>query len=67
MVERYDKHKRLEWTQELITIFEESKRQIADCQQLFFMADNAPINLQTDASDFGIGGYLFDSSNYVHK
>ncbi len=24
MVERYDKHKRLEWTQELITIYEES-------------------------------------------
>jgi len=61
MVERYDKHKRLEWTPELITIFEESKRLIADCQQLFFMADNAPITLQTDASDFGIGGYLFQT------
>jgi len=37
MVERYDKHKRLEWTTELITIYEESRRIIADCQQLFFM------------------------------
>jgi len=27
MVEWYDKHERLEWTPELITIFEESKRQ----------------------------------------
>jgi len=33
MVERYDKHERLN--------FEEVKRQIADCQQLLFMADNA--------------------------
>ena len=59
MVERYDKHKRLEWTQELITIYEESRRIIADCQQLFFMDENARIALQTDASDFGTGGYLF--------
>jgi hypothetical protein len=36
MVERYDKHKRLEWTPELITIYEEIRRIIADCQQLFF-------------------------------
>jgi len=50
MVERYDKHKRLEWTPELITILKESKRQIADYQQLFFMADNAPITLQSGSS-----------------
>ena len=61
MVERYDKHKRLEWTQELITIYEESRRIIADCQQLFFMVENARITLQTDASDFGIDGYLFQT------
>jgi hypothetical protein len=52
MVERYDKHKRLD---------EESRRIIAYCQQLFFMDENAPITLQTDASDFGIGGYLFQT------
>ncbi len=46
MVERYDKHKRLEWTTELITIYEESRR---------IIAESAPITLQTDASDFGIG------------
>jgi hypothetical protein len=73
MVKRYDKHKRLEWTQELITIYEESRRIIADCQQLFFMDENARITLQTDASDFGTGGYLFKkksdygTSDYVHK
>jgi hypothetical protein len=61
MVERYDKHKRLEWTPELITIYEESRRIIPDCQQLFFMDENAPITLQTDASDFRIGGYLFQT------
>ena len=49
MVERYDKHKRLEWTTELITMYEESRRIIADCQQLFLMDENARIALQTDA------------------
>ena len=73
MVERYDKHKRLEWTTELITMYEESRRIIADCQQLFLMDENARIALQTDASDFGTGGYLFQkswqygTSDYVHK
>ena len=61
MVERYDKHKRLEWSPELIWIYEESRRIIADCQQLFFMDENAPITLQTDASDYGIGGYLYQT------
>ena len=56
MVERYDKHKRLEWTPKLIKIYGESRRIIADCEQLFFMDENAPITLQTDVSDFGIGG-----------
>ena len=34
---------------------------IADCQQLFFMNENAPITLQTDASDSESGGYLFQT------
>ena len=34
---------------------------IADCQQLFFVNENAPITLQTDASDYEIGGFLFQT------
>jgi len=52
---------RLAWKPKLITIYEETRRIIADCQQLFFMDENAPITLQTDASDFGIGGYFFQT------
>ena len=65
MVERYDKHKRLEWTQELITIFEESRRIIADCQQLFLMDENARITLQTDVSDSETGGYHCESWRHM--
>jgi len=59
IVEQYDKHKRFEWTTELITIWEERRRIIADCQQLFLMDETARIILQTDASDFKTGGYLY--------
>ena len=36
MVKRYDEHKSLEWSPELIRTDEESRRIMADCQQLFF-------------------------------
>ena len=26
---------------------------------MYFMSDTAPITLHTDASDYGVGGYLF--------
>jgi hypothetical protein len=61
MVKRYDKHKSLEWSPELIRTDEESRRIMADCQQLFFMDKNAQITLQTDASDYGIDGYLYQT------
>ena len=28
---------------------------------MHFLDDHAPINLQTDASDYGVGGYLFQT------
>ena len=40
---------------------EDSKGKIAECQQLFFMDENAPITLQTDACDYGIGGYMYQT------
>jgi hypothetical protein len=63
MVDRYEKSKRLEWTPELVNVFEDSKGKIADCQQLFFMDENAPVTLQTDACEHGIGGYLYQTVN----
>jgi hypothetical protein len=32
---------------------------MTNCQALFFVNPNAPIFLDTDASDYGIGGYLY--------
>ena len=60
-IDRYEKHRRLEWTPELDEVFESSKGTIADCQQLFFMDENTSITLQTDACAYGIGGYLYQT------
>ena len=35
------------------------KQRIAESPLLYFIHDTAPITLMTDASDYGIGGYLY--------
>lgn len=39
--------------------FEDIKKAINDCPTLAFLQTDGPIFLQTDASDYGVGGYLF--------
>ena len=51
--------KKLDWTPEFTQRFEEVKDKVGNCPQLFFMDDNLPVYLHTDASDYGIGAYLF--------
>ena len=34
---------------------------IGQCPKLYFMDDNAPITVMTDASDYGIGGYIYQT------
>ena len=36
---------------------------ISNCQELYFLEDTVTSILQTDASDYGIGGYLFSVTN----
>ncbi len=56
---KYDKNKVLKWTPELDATFDEVKRVVSKCPSLSFMDAKLPIFLQTDASDYGIGAYLF--------
>jgi len=55
----YDKRRRLVWTDETRQAFEDMKTAIHECPSLFFMDDNLPVFLHTDASKYGIGAYLF--------
>ena len=35
------------------------KKAINDCPTLFFINEESPVYLHTDACDYGLGGYLF--------
>ena len=62
LVNKYDRtqarHK-VVWTEECNTAFEDMRQAIDECPMLWFMDDHSPIYLQTDASDYGIGAYLY--------
>ena len=51
-MKKYKGSGKLVWTPEAIEAFE-------FCQELYFSEDTATPILQTDASDYGIGGYVF--------
>ena len=53
------KQTRLLWTPEGATAFENIKILISRSPMLYFIHDTAPIVLMTDASDYGVGGYLY--------
>jgi hypothetical protein len=59
MITSYEKNRRLEWNPSAEKAWDQIREDIRDCQQLFFLDPNAPVFLHTDASDYGIGAYLF--------
>ena len=58
MLKAYKRDRKLAWTEEGRVAFEAIKDAINNCTLLYFIDDISPIELYTDASDFGIGGYL---------
>ena len=59
----YRSNGKLEWTPERIHAFEKCQQAISNCQELYFLEDTATPIVQTDASDYGIGGYVFMVTN----
>ena len=54
------------WTPELDTAFSAAKEAVVNCQKLFFVRDDLPVYLHTDASNYGIGAYLFQADGEIH-
>ena len=54
-------HQKVKWTDECEAAFEDIKKAIDECPLLWFMDDESPIFLETDASDYGIGAYLYQT------
>jgi len=61
MILNYDKSKaqRLQWTEDRLAAFQTLKHSINELPLLFFLDDISPVYLMTDASDYGIGAYLY--------
>ena len=55
----HTKSRKIPWTKEGIEAFENIKKEINECPKLFFYDPTLPLFLNTDASDYGIGGYLY--------
>ena len=59
LIANHDKHRKIIWTPEIIAAFIEMKLQVSKCSTMHYMSDTAQMTLCTDASDYGVGGYLF--------
>ena len=59
MIQNYDRKRVLIWTENTEHAFKAIVKAINECPTLYFMDYKAQIILQTDASDYGIGAYLF--------
>ena len=61
MIKGYTKNSRqkLLWTDELEKVYYQFKDAVANCGKLFFVDDDKPIFLNTDASSYGIGSTLY--------
>ena len=61
----YKKHLKICWTPESVKAFTDTKEAVRNITTLYFLNDTDPITLCTDASDYGIGGYLYQTIDLV--
>ena len=59
LLQNYNKTKKIVWTPEAEQAFDLIKSETAKCTTMHFLSDTDPIYLHTDASDYGVGAYLF--------
>jgi len=59
LIPDYKRSNTINWNAEAKIAFEHIRQLINDCPTMFFLTDTDPIYLHTDASDYGVSGYLF--------
>ena len=67
LIADYHKTRKIQWTTEALKAYEDIKLQVNKFTIMYFMSDTAPIILHTDASDYGVGGYLFQTVDGVNQ
>jgi hypothetical protein len=63
----YDRNRILKWTEEARVSFHSIKEAINNCPMLYFIDDTSPIFVETDASDYGVGGVCYQMIDGVRK
>ena len=58
-MKKYKGANRIERTEDTIEAFEYCRDIVFNCQELYFLEDTSVPIIQTDASDYGIGSYLY--------
>ena len=59
VVTEYDKTKKFVWTAEANEAFNNLKESICNSAKLYFVDPDGSLVLETDASDYGVGAYLY--------
>ena len=59
LVKPYRAGDKLEWSEESTKVFERVKEAVHSCPKLWFIDESEQIFVHTDASNVGIGGYMF--------
>lgn len=59
MIGKYSPHQKLNWTRETEESYRKLLHNVNECPKLFFLDEEAEVFLHTDASNYGIGGYLY--------
>ena len=67
LIANYDRTRKIVWTPETTAAYEEMKLQVSKCITMHFLSDTAPITLHTDALDYGVGGYLFQTVDGIDQ
>ena len=63
----YDRNRILKWTEEGRVSFHSLKEAINNCPMLYFIDDTSPIFVETDASDYGVGGVCYQMIDGVRR
>ncbi len=55
----YKKSGTVVWTSQLEERFRVIQEAVGNCSKLYYVDLNLPVHVRTDASDYGIDGYIF--------
>ncbi len=61
----YKKGSFIIWTPQLEELFKHIQEVVGNCPKLYYVDNDLPIHVRTDASDYGIGGYIFQKDGHT--